>query len=198
MNDRRFSPSQAHRLDAPERKTWLPVDAVLSALDLHRGWSVADVGAGTGYFALPMAEAVGTMGKVFAVDAEPEMLSHLRVKLAASRIANVECKVGEASATGLSPESCDLALLANIWHELEDIPAVLTEMSRILKERGRIAILDWRPDVQQPPGPPLEHRLTKESVGKALATAGFQVRSTVEIGPFSYLVLADVAGRSVS
>ena len=193
MNDRRFSPSQAHKLDARERKTWLPIDEVLSVLELHPGWSVADIGAGTGYFALPIAEAVGADGKVFAVDAEPEMLSHVQAKLASSSLRNVDCKVGEASATGLFAGSCDLALLANLWHELEDIPAVIAEMRRILKGQGRVAILDKPPDLQQPPGPPIEHRLTKESVANALTATGFHVRSILEIGPFSYVVVADLA-----
>jgi len=194
MNDRRLSPSQAHRLDAPERRVWLPISDVLNALEIQAGWIVADIGAGTGYFALPAAEAVGNHGKVFAVDAEPEMLSHLQNKLASSSFENVECKVGEASSTGLLFNSCDLALLADIWHELDDTPGVLAELHRILKAQGRVAILDWRPDVQQPPGPPIEHRLTKVSVANTLTVGGFHVRSTMEIGSFTYLVVADSVG----
>ncbi len=193
MNERRFSPSQAHKLDAPERRTWLPVADVLSILDLHSGYIAADVGAGTGYFALPIAKAVGETGRVFAVDAEPEMLARIHSKLAASGIENLECIAGEASATELSDACCDLVFLANVWHEVDDSSAVLAEMHRILKDPGKVAILDWRTDVEQPPGPPIEHRITQDNVAHALVSAGYTVRSISYVGPFSYIVVADSA-----
>lgn len=193
MNERRFSPSQAHKLDAPERKVWLPVADVLSILNVHAGCTVADVGAGTGYFALPLAKAVGEAGRVFAVDAEPEMLARIQSKLPAVGITNLECIPGEASATGLSAACCDLVFLANVWHEVDDASAVLAETRRILRTQGRIAILDWRPDVEQPPGPPIEHRITQHSVAEALTNAGYKIHSISEVGPFSYIVVADSA-----
>src|ERR1039458_9895939 len=89
MHDRRFPASEAHRLDDPERLLWLPPAAVLGALAVRPGETIADVGAGTGYFSLPLAKAVGPEGKVYAVDAQAEMLSLLRQKLDAAGIAIV-------------------------------------------------------------------------------------------------------------
>lgn len=191
MNDRTFSPSQAHRLDAPERQEWLPVPSVLQRLPLRHGLRVADIGAGTGYFALPLAEAIGPSGTVFAVDLQPEMLTFIDEKLKAADLGNVQCSVGEAAHTGLAPHSCDLVLMSYLWHELDAADAVLSETRRILAAGGSLAIVDWKPGVQQPPGPPLEQRIPLEQVTAALEQAAFLVRSAADIGPFGYMIVAD-------
>jgi ubiquinone/menaquinone biosynthesis C-methylase UbiE len=118
------------------------------------------------------------------------MLAHIQEKLGSATITNVACSPGAASATGLPGKSCDLILMAYIWHELDDISDVLAEANRILRTKGRIAVLDWRPDVQQPPGPPLDHRISQEDTAKGLIGAGFQVSSISEIGPFAYMIVA--------
>ncbi len=81
MNERTFRASEAHKLEDPDRQKWLPVQDVLAALDLRPGMCMADIGAGTGYFTLPAARAVGPQGRVFAVDLQPEMLAKLRGNL---------------------------------------------------------------------------------------------------------------------
>lgn len=191
MNERTFSHLQAHKLDLPERRLWLPIAEVLAAINLHEGDVIADIGAGTGYFALPMAEAVGPTGEVWAIDVQPEMLAILASKLRDSVVKNVECVQGEATTTGLAPSSFNLVLMANLWHELDQIPKVLAEVRRILRPRGRVAVLDWRPLVDQPPGPPLEQRISSMSVVEDLAIAGFQKASNTIIGTYSYLVIAE-------
>ncbi|MGA7521098.1 MAG: methyltransferase domain-containing protein [Acidobacteriaceae bacterium] len=189
MHERRFPPSQANRLDDPERRNWLPPDEVVSRLALQPGWTVADIGAGTGYFTLPMAEAVGAHGRVFAVDVAPEMLERIRAKIAGASLHNVQLMAGEASATGIAPQSCDCLFLANVWHEFDDRAAVLTEATRVLKGNGRIAILDWRPDVEPNHGPPLDHRISEEAATDALLTAGFCPDAQSQVGRYSWLVL---------
>jgi ubiquinone/menaquinone biosynthesis C-methylase UbiE len=152
-HERMFPHERAHLLDDPDRQKSLPSAAVLERLALQPGMRVADVGAGTGYFALPMARAVIPGGQVFAVDVQPEMLQQLKARLEKGlEVALVE---GDAADTTLGDRSVDLVLLANVWHEVDDRQAVLMEAARILGPEGRIAILDWRTDVQVPPGPPL-------------------------------------------
>jgi len=188
MHDRRFPASEAHRLDDPERLLWLPPAAVLGALAVRPGETIADVGAGTGYFSLPLAKAVGPEGKVYAVDAQAEMLSLLRQKLDAAAFAIVQLIPAEADQTGLPPSSCDLFFLANIWHEIEDQFAVLREAMRVLKKNGRIAILDWRPDVDPKHGPPLAHRVDPSRAIESLRSAGFELVATANAGRYSWLV----------
>ncbi len=193
-SERVFDVANAHRLDSPERLLWLPPDEVLRLLPLRRGMTVADVGAGTGFFALPLARAIGE-GKLFAVDLQPGMLELLRAKLAdPGAPPNIVVMQGRADATSLPAVSCDLGFLANLWHELPDHPAVLTEMRRILKPNGTLAILDWRPGVDRPPGPPLEHRIAAAAVHRAIEARGWTCRPPLLVGRYSYLVLARQAG----
>jgi ubiquinone/menaquinone biosynthesis C-methylase UbiE len=191
MHDRVFRASQAHKLEDPERLKWLPPIAVLEALRLRPGMVVADIGAGTGYFASPIGRVVGHDGKVFAVDFQQQMLTLLREKLNAPELPrNLELVAGSATASHLPGQCCELAFYANIWHELDDHAATLQEAARIVRRGGRIAILDWRPDVSSPPGPPLEHRIAPVTVAGALRAHRWECENTLNIGTYSYLVTA--------
>jgi ubiquinone/menaquinone biosynthesis C-methylase UbiE len=194
MHERRFDAALAHRLDLPERAVWLPQDEVIRALAVVAGDTVVDIGAGTGYFALPLACAVGANGRVIAVDAQEAMLDHLRKRIASAAASNIALVHAEADAITLPHALCDLALLANVWHEFPDRAAALAETKRILKSKGRIAILDWRPDVDPEHGPPLEHRLTPSSAMAELVAAGFEQVSQQNIGIYSWLVQASAGG----
>ena len=196
MNERTFRPAEAHKLEDPARLKWLPVDAILERLSLRPGLQVADIGAGTGFFAIPMARAVGPDGRVFAVDLQSEMLQLLRHKLTAGT-GNLETLEGSAHQSNLPGESCDLVLVANVWHELDDHPGALAEAARVLRPEGRLAILDWRADAVRPPGPPIDHRWPVEKTIHLLEQNGWTVHNYGAIGSYSYLVVATLADDSV-
>lgn len=196
MNELTFKASDAHKLEDPERLKWLPPGEILAQVGLQPGMTVADIGAGTGFFAIPMARIVGTSGKVWAVDFQGEMLDLLRAKLSAPDApANVSPASGEAVATGLPDQSCDVVFAANIWHEIEDRPAALREFDRILKPGGLLAVLDWRHDAVRPPGPPLEHRVPMRDAITTLEYEGWELHHFGEAGGYSYLLLAGVADQ---
>lgn len=188
MHERRFNPAHAHRLENPERLRWLPPEQIVAALQIHPGAIVADIGAGTGYFALPLARAVGPAGKIIAVDAQHEMLALLGKKLDAPELAHVELVHAEAHETTLRAGSCALVFLANIWHEFDDREAVLREAKRILQPGGRVAILDWRTDVEPETGPPLDHRIAAADAENELRQAGFAPLGSARLWPHSWLV----------
>lgn len=130
-------------------------------------------------------------GKIYAVDVEPQLLAMLKQKLAPSGMPqNLELIEGEADSTHLRDECADRVLLANIWHEIEDHAATLHEAKRILRKEGQIAILDWRPDVDPPPGPPLEHRIASAMVQASLRNSGWKIVVATPVGRYSYLVIA--------
>lgn len=188
MNDRLFNASTAQRLDDPERLIWLPPAIVIDALAVRPGDAIADIGAGTGYFSLPLAQAAGSLGQVHAVDSQAEMLGHLQFKLDKGSISNIRMVNAVADSTGLPNASCDLVFMANVWHEFADRTAVLREASRILNTRGRIAVLDWRPDVEAVHGPPLHHRISASDALNDLQSSGFAEVKQSNVGIYSWLV----------
>jgi ubiquinone/menaquinone biosynthesis C-methylase UbiE len=191
MNQRTFQTGNAHRLDDPQRLLWMPPDEVIERLNLKPGMVVADIGAGTGFFALPFARAVGAAGMVWTVDLQPAMLKMLEERLQGEGApGNIRLLEGRAANTGLPDGSCDLAFLGNIWHELDEPATVLLEMRRILRPGGRIAILDWRTGVPQPPGPPPEHRVASGETQALLNGGGWRNVSVRDLGPYSYLLVA--------
>ena len=133
MNERTFHASEARKLETPERLSWLPPAEIVAALNLRNAMTIADVGAGTGFFSIPIANEVGTSGKVIAVDMQQEMLNLLAQKLHnLDSPLNIELIKGEASNTTLTEHSVDVVFMANVWHELDDHALVLKEVQRIL------------------------------------------------------------------
>lgn len=193
-HERRFNPGSLEKLEAPERGQQFPVRAILDAAGVRGALRVADIGAGSGYFTLPLAHRVAA-GKVYAVDPSAELLEVLRGKLAAGGApANVELVTGEAEATGLPESCCDLIFLSAVWHELDSHAAALREFSRIAAPGAKLAIVDWSPEAPSPPGPPREHRIARSGVEKSLAEAGWKVLYSEEVTAWTYLVVGQRPG----
>jgi ubiquinone/menaquinone biosynthesis C-methylase UbiE len=191
MNERTFHAHNAKMLDDPERLRWLPPDQVIQRIGLRPGMAIADVGAGTGYFALPFSRVVGADGSVHAVDFQKGMLEHIRGKLNGDGdAANISLVFGAAAATNLPGKSVDLVFMANLWHELDDLSAVLAETARILRKGGTLAVVDWRADLPSPPGPPSAHRVSVEALLQTLRSSGWKVEDSGNIGLYSHYVVA--------
>lgn len=191
-HERMFHHHHAHKLEDPDREKMLPPADVLARLALAPGMRVADVGAGTGFFAIPLARAVSPGGRVFAVDLQPEMLERLRAKLTPEL--PVELVRGSANETTVADASVDLVFYANVWHELDDRPGALAEAKRILRPGGRVAIVDWRPAVvapgeEPPPGPPLDHRVSADDALAVVRAAGFSAPDAGSVGQHHYIVV---------
>jgi ubiquinone/menaquinone biosynthesis C-methylase UbiE len=188
-NERRFDPKSLDKLEAPERGQQFPVDAILDASGVCGMLNVADIGAGSGYFTLPMARRVAP-GKVYAVDLSAELLEVIRGKLAATDAPkNVELVKGEDTATGLAEASCDLIFLSAVWHEIDDHAAALREFSRIAAPNAKLAIVDWSPDASRPPGPPLEHRISRAEVERMLEESDWGVVKSDVVTAWTYIVV---------
>jgi ubiquinone/menaquinone biosynthesis C-methylase UbiE len=191
MQDRVFKHTEAHKLEDPQRLQWLPPASILENLQLSPGLKIADIGAGTGFFSIPLAEAVTVSGHVFAVDLQPEMLALLRQKLGkADAPKNISLHAGDAALLPLQDHSVDLVFYANIWHEIANLDSAIHEASRVAVSNGKIAILDWRDDCVPPPGPPQDHRISVNRVATFLRENGCQQVQSTHVAEFSYLVTA--------
>ncbi len=134
----------AEWLERPERVEEERPELLLSALELKPGMTVADIGAGTGYYSWRMAQRVGAGGTVYAVDIQPEMIKLLEQQMSRRRTANVKALLGTLTDPGLPPAGIDLALMVDVYHELEYPYEMLAAIVRALKPGGRLVFVEFR------------------------------------------------------
>lgn len=174
--------------DDPSRDKWQKPEEVVSALELEEGQSVADVGAGTGYFSRHLARAVGVSGRVYAVDTEPEMVEHMRARAEKERTPRVEVVLARPDDPGLPEDGVDLVLMVDTYHHIDDRVRYLRRMSQNLRPGGRLAIIDFekRP---LPVGPALEHKLARETVVEEVEEAGYRLVEEPDFLPYQYFLI---------
>ncbi len=166
-------------LDRPERADIEQPDAVLDALHLAPGSTVADVGAGSGYFTVRLARRVGPTGRVIASDIQPEMLRLLERRVREAHLANVtpvECTERDAR---LPEAALDLALLVDVYHELARPAETLSQLRRALKSDARLVLVEYRgedPAVAIKP----EHKMTLAQVRLEVEPRGFRFVDSLE------------------
>ena len=165
--------------DDPARDTWQMPSRVIEALQLKSGQSVADVGAGTGYFSTRLAKSAAKP-RVYAVDIEPSMVAHLTERAKGEGLANMTAVLAGADTTNL-PEPVDVVLIVDTFHHIPNRVAYLTALKKHLKPGGRVAIVDFRKDAPQ--GPPVEFRFTPDQLSAELAQAGFQLQTSHDFLP---------------
>jgi precorrin-6B methylase 2 len=160
-------------LERPSREREERTDLLLNNLGIEPGDRIADIGAGTGYFSLPMAELAGPEGKVYAVDIQPEMLAIIEQRTASEAISNIERVLASADNPNLAPESIDLALFVDAYHEFEAPYEVMTAVRDALVPGGRIVLIEYR--MEDPEVPiKLLHKMSEAQARKELEAAGFR------------------------
>ena len=155
--------------DDPARDAWQKPDDVIRALALKPDARVADVGAGTGYFTVRLARAV-PKGTVFAVDIERKMVEHIASRAKEQGLANVRSVVASETAANLS-ETVDLVLMVNSLHHIDARIPYMRSIGASLRDGGRIAIIEARPEAEQ--GPPKHFRMSIAKIDEEMKTAGF-------------------------
>ena len=131
-------------LEREEREREERTDLLLPALDLKPGMAVADIGAGSGYFARRIASVVGAKGSVYAVDVQPEMVRMLEALAKQPGLAGIKPVLGAVADVKLPPASIDLALMVDVYHELEFPHELLASVVRALKPGGRMVFVEYR------------------------------------------------------
>lgn len=172
--------------DDPARNTWQKPQSVIDVMGITPGMTIADIGAGTGYFEPYLSRAVGPGGKVLALDVEPDMVAHLRDRAAKEQLANVEARQVAADDPGLAPSSVDRVVVVDTWHHIANRVDYAARLAVALEHGGEVFVVDFTREAQH--GPPPEHRVPPEEVARTLETAGLVVR-TVDAGlPDQYVI----------
>ena len=184
------------KLLSPEREAWQQPDRVVRALRIRKGQTVAEIGAGPGYFTLRLAPAVGRDGLVLAIEVDERLLSLLRDRLAERRVGNVVSVLALPGDQLLPPRSCDLVLAVNAFHHLRALPAYLARLKRALKPGGRIVSVDFHKR-ELPVGPPPDHKLAREDFLAAAKEAGLRLAEELQFLPYQYFLAVRPARRSI-
>lgn len=178
----------AKQFDDPARDAWQKPTEVVAAMTISPGMTVADIGAGTGYFEPHLSRAVGPTGKVLAVDIEPDMVRYLRERAAKEKLVNVTAVQATPGETGLAPESVDRILVVDTWHHIPDRAAYAQKLRAALRPGGLVIIVDFTLEATK--GPPKEHRLAPEKVIAELDAGGLSGKAIDESLPEQYIVVA--------
>lgn len=177
----------AQTFDDPARDAWQRPDDVLAALELTPTSTVADIGAGTGYFTMRLARAL-PRGKVIATDVEMDMVSYLEERAAKEQLDNVLVLHVTPGNRSFGNQSVDRVLVVHVWHHLNDRAAEAKALADALTTGGKLVIVEF--DLTAERGPPKEHRLAPETIIAELAAAGLSAKLSPTTLPDQYLIEA--------
>ena len=175
-------------LDRNEREAEENPDGALDAIGIKPGMVVADVGAGTGYMSLKMAKRVGPTGKVYSEDVQPEMLRRLRQNAAEAKLNNIQTVLGGEADPKLPPDTLDLILLVDVYHEFSQPQKMLRKMRESLKSDGRLVLLEYRKEDPSIPIRP-EHKMSVQEVKLEVEAEGFHLDKVLENLPRQHILI---------
>lgn len=163
------------RFETESREVYAHRDQIVQACGIKPGWTVADVGAGTGLFTMLFAEAVGKEGKVLAVDIAQPFLEGIRKRARESGKQNVETILGTDKDTRLPADSVDLVFICDTYHHFEFPKETMATIHRALKPGGLVVVVEF----ERIPGKSSEWTLNhvragKEVFVKEIEDAGFE------------------------
>ena len=175
-------------LEREERQQEERGDLLLRELGLKPGLTVADVGAGTGYYARRMAPLVGSSGQVLAVDVQPEMIQMLTDLAKKAGLANIKPVLGALDNVKLADSSVDLAIMVDVYHELEFPFEVMQSLVRAIKPGGRVVFVEYRAEDARVPIKAL-HKMTEAQVRKEAAQHALVYERTASTLPWQHVVI---------
>ncbi len=175
-------------LERPGREREERTDLLLSNLPIQPGDQVADIGAGTGYFSLPMAERVGETGTVYAVDIQPEMLQIIADRSERSGITNIKRVLADVDDPRLPADTLDLVLFVDAYHEFEWPREVMTGVFRSLVSGGKVVLIEYR---AEDPSVPIKrlHKMSEAQARKELEAIGLKFTANLDFLPQQHFLV---------
>jgi len=175
-------------LERPEREAEEEPARAIEALDIKPGMTVADIGAGSGYYTVRLARKVGADGKVYATDIQVGMLSMIQRRAAIEKLTNIVPVLGAADDPKLPPGSVDLALMVDVYHELAAPQAFVRRLREALKPDGRLVLIEFR---KEDPRVPIkeEHKMSVAEVRQELSADGYAIDRVIDVLPWQHIIV---------
>lgn len=170
-----------------ESREFLNVEKIVDELNIAPNETIADFGAGHGFFSVAFAKKVGPSGQVFAIDILKTALESVRSQAKIEGLFNIKIIWGNLEKPGgstLPSGSCDMVMIANILFQAPDKSALLEEAKRVLKEGGRLAVIEWKPYIAV--GPKKESRMSEAELKQLILSKGFLELKTIDAGTHHY------------
>ncbi|HVL23944.1 MAG TPA: methyltransferase domain-containing protein [Thermomicrobiales bacterium] len=179
-------------LERPEREAEEEPSRAIEALDLRTGMTVADIGAGSGYYTVRMARKVGAEGRVYATDIQVGMLSLLQRRAKQEMLQNVVPVLGAIDDPKLPTGSLDLALMVDVYHELSSPQAFVRRLREALKPEGRLVLIEFR---KEDPRVPIreEHKMSLAQVRDELSADGYAIDKVIDVLPWQHIIVLKAA-----
>ena len=183
-----FPPENLGMLEAPDRAAWQKPEQIMDALNIAEGSRVADVGAGSGWFTIHLAQRVQQKGVVYAEDVQRDMLDAIRRRVQREGLRNVEVRLGTPASANLPDHALDAVLVVDTYPEVdvEDRVMFLRSLASALKPTGLVGIVNYKPG-KGGPGPD-EGRVDASSVESDARAAGLRVVGRQNL-PYQYLLV---------
>ena len=182
----------AKRFDSPDRPDWQKPESVMTLMGVEPGMTVADLGAGTGFFLGYLSKAVGAEGRVLALDVEQTLISHMTDRAQEAGWTNVETRHIPYDSPGLEPASVDRILIVNTWHHIDDRADYSAELLKALRPGGAVYVVDYT--LESEDGPPKAHRLAPERVIAEMEGGGLEARMLEAELPRQYVIVGRAGG----
>jgi len=168
-------------------KGFLNVEKIVGQFDIKQNMTIADFGAGHGFFSVAFAKKVGPSGQVFAIDILSQTLEAIRSKAKLEGLFNIKIIRGDLekpNGSTLGDASCDMVFIANVLFQVTDKSGLINEVYRVLKKNGELVVVEWKPYIAL--GPQKEYRLSEEELKQLIISKGFGEPKPINAGSHHY------------
>jgi len=176
-------------MDDPRREEWQIPDRLLDYLLIKEGETVADIGAGTGYFSMLFARKVGRNGMVYALDVDESMVKLIEKRAKREGLPNVRAKLAPYDSPGIAKGTADLVFICDTYLFFENRVAYIQRVRETLKPGGRLAIVSFNGNAEIPGAPPRHKMIPKEQSIGEIQSAGFTLEADFLFLPFQDFLL---------
>jgi arsenite methyltransferase len=179
-------------LEDPARDAYQKPHEVVESLGIKEGETIADIGAGSGYFAFRFSRHVGPSGRIYAVDIDPDMILYMNRRIRDMQIKNVVTVLSAPDDPLLMDQSVDRFFICETWHHIQNQAQYLTLMKEMLKPGGQVIMIDFQKR-DLPVGPPAEMKIARGDLIRQMQANGFRLEKENTFLPYHYFLIFSVS-----